>query len=204
MGTADREAVKDGTKTRAGHGKQKGRDKTRRRNACEVSISREVKRMHGKGNVDMLTGYNTTKDLSNRTKDATHTQRGHTGSWYAFDSTLGFPGEGHEKGAGLKIKEKGAWVTVNVAGVHVVTNDKASRIDIKEASDKLVHNYSDKLWELVNVYTSLKTEVMMPLLPMLGLLWSVHPDQTEIRTEDRVPCASPTATASSGDYTEMN
>ena len=164
MGADDREAARDGTKTRTGHGKQKGREKTRSRNACELSISREVKRMRGKGKVDMLTGYNTTKDLRNRTKDAMHTQRaqrGHTGSWYAFDSTLGFPGEGHEKGAGPNIKERGAWVTVNVAGVHVVTNDKASRIDIKEASDKLVHNYSDKLWELVNVYTSLKTEVMI-------------------------------------------
>ena len=39
---------------------------------------------------------------------------------HEFDSTLGYPGEGPEH------NEMGAWVTVNVAGVHVSVSREAS------------------------------------------------------------------------------
>ena len=54
---------------------------------------------------------------------------------YEFDSTLGYPGEGPEHNEG------GAWVTVNVAGVHVSVSREASDVDVGEVGSALIHHY---------------------------------------------------------------
>ena len=46
---------------------------------------------------------------------------------HQFDSTLGYPGEGPEH------TEGGAWVAVNVAGVHVSVSREASDVEVGEA-----------------------------------------------------------------------
>jgi len=76
-----------------------------------------------------------------------HRERGRTRPvvQYEFNSALGYPGEGPEHNEG------GAWVTVNVAGVHVSVSREASDVDVGEAGSALIHDYSDKLWELVQV-----------------------------------------------------
>ena len=40
-------------------------------------------------------------------------------------------------------------ITTNAAGVHVLTNDSAADVTVAEAGGALVHDYTDKLWELV-------------------------------------------------------
>jgi hypothetical protein len=74
---------------------------------------------------------------------------------YRFDSTLGYPGEGPAH------KEEGAWVVVNVAGVHVSVSKEASGVEVEEAGTALVYDYTDKLWELVQVFKGLNAAVMV-------------------------------------------
>ena len=74
---------------------------------------------------------------------------------HKFDSTLGYPGEGPEH------IEVGAWVAVNVAGVHVSVSREASDVEVGEAGSALIHDYSDKLWELVQVFKGLNAAVMV-------------------------------------------
>ena len=61
---------------------------------------------------------------------------------------LGYPGEGPEH------RDEGAWVAVNdnVAGVLVSVSREASEVDVGEAGSAMIHDYTDKLWELVQVF----------------------------------------------------
>jgi len=48
-----------------------------------------------------------------------------------------------------------------VAGVHVTVNGKAGDVHVEEAGRKLVYDYTDKLWELVNIFKGQRTRVMV-------------------------------------------
>ena len=87
----------------------------------------------------------------------THSERGRMRPvvQHQFDSTLGYPGEGPEHNEG------GAWVAVNVAGVHVSVSREASDVEVGEAGSALIHDYTDKLWELVQVFRGLNAAVMV-------------------------------------------
>ena len=87
----------------------------------------------------------------------THSERGRMRPvvQHQFDSTLGYPGEGPEHNEG------GAWVAVNVAGVHVSVSREASDVEVGEAGSALIHDYTDKLWELVQVFKGLNAAVMV-------------------------------------------
>ena len=73
---------------------------------------------------------------------------------WQFDSTRGYPGEGPPRRASRLI-------TTNVAGVHVTVNGKAGDVHVEEAGRKLVYDYTDKLWELVNIFKGQRTRVMV-------------------------------------------
>ena len=78
---------------------------------------------------------------------------------YAFDSTKGYPGEGP---AGVARHLHG-WITVNVAGAHIVEKNAKQADDgaQKEHEDTLRYDYSDKLWELVRVMRDQKATLMV-------------------------------------------
>jgi hypothetical protein len=92
-----------------------------------------------------------------RRRKGVHRERGRTRPvvQYEFDSSLGYPGEGPEHNEG------GAWVTVNVAGVHVSVSREASAVEVGEAGSALIYDYSDKLWELVQVFRGSNAAVMV-------------------------------------------
>ena len=50
---------------------------------------------------------------------------------------------------------------VNVAGVHVSVSKEASGVEVEEAGTALVYDYTDKLWELVQVFKGLNAAVMV-------------------------------------------
>jgi len=95
---------------------------------------------------------------------------------WQFDSTRGYPGEGPPRRASRLI-------TTNVAGVHVTVNGKAGDVHVEEAGRKLVYDYTDKLWELVNIFKGQRTRVMVA--GGENVLWSVHAGTREERQRPR-------------------
>ena len=81
--------------------------------------------------------------------EATGVCQGYAG--WAFDSTLGYPGEG----------PMGVMTVVNVAGVHATTSQTARDVDVPEAGDGLINDFTSKLWELVCIFKANKTRAMV-------------------------------------------
>ena len=71
-----------------------------------------------------------------------------------FDSTKGYPGEGPEE-------KHTRLVTVNVAGAHIHASGAAEGVAVEEAGNRLIYEWTDKAWELVNLFKGQRARLMV-------------------------------------------
>ena len=67
----------------------------------------------------------------------------------------GYPGEGPTGGSRQKVRRL---LTTNGAGVHALAKERLN--EVQEARENLIYDFTDKLWELVNVFKSQRAVVM--------------------------------------------
>ena len=87
------------------------------------------------------------------TSDAARRHRKH--ATRIFDSTLGYPGEGPPA------TQRPTLLAINVAGMHITTDERASALQIEEAGDALIHEQTDKMSELTGIFRGQRAAVMV-------------------------------------------